>query len=983
MKKLLKLFLIIFIIFIVVFFGFITYLKNSINLNSLKQNINSSTALILEEHNKHYHFKDKELKFSINGQINIVFPFKLVINNIEIKNIQYKDVLINGNIKKIEIKLNIKDLLNKKITPKDVNILGSELYIDKNKLDDFYYKLEKVKKIVKLEDNEVFGVKDKLKSLLTSTNDNKVSEIEEGYKEVEIEEEIRYDLDNKKARLVLVDIINNLSKNLEIKKNIHFSNVFITIINNKNIEKELKNINGSIKFNDKEIKTEANFLLNNINGYLALLITNSGNKYNYNLEIKNNIQDNISIKLTNDNLLINNFKDINSNIEVNFNTQNLNNLIQWLFSANSKIYNVFNYKKQFTLKTNIIKNNKYYNIKNMVVDAEDIKLKSNINFTENNNNIVLDVEKINFDNFTINLYKSNFINEDKNINIYKYDTFDKLLSSLKTNETVDKEKITTFSLNIKELIYKNNILKDSTIEIEKNNKKYKIKKLNLNLKDLKIVAEEPKEQNGFYYNNLTITGENFDIISKMINADNIVKINKFSLNSNIFINDAIIYCYDYILKNDKNEIITNGNMEYSLKNNNNYIALTSNFNDLIINHEKKQVSTLKEKFLWLNNISSNVFVDLKINNLIYNEKKIQFNSKIHYYPGFIHLYDIQNITTNNFKNITGDILLGLGKKEPILNVNLSIEEINYKGDLINYVFNIEKYKNILLETEINKELENKYWIKKLFLIPTLEEINGQIDIKTNNILINNSHITDFNFISSIQNGILNLDNFKFNGFGGFTELKGSVDLKKSRNINLILTDTIYDIEEIFKLFSEKNNDSIKGTIGIGGLFRANGFNESVLLSSMNFSFKFISNNLYIKKLGLEELKRKLDLIYSDDVILNNFEANKIILNDSGTTFKNVEGNLSLTSGVNNLIIDSSTDSITNKLIFKIDNSGKTLIIDAINTSIITTKVGDTILPLYTMITFKEDFSNKAKLKINTEQIDEYIKKVKETKNKTN
>ena len=283
MKKLLKLFLIIFVILIIIFFGFITYLKNSINLNSLKQNINNSTALILEEHNKHYHFKDKELKFSINGQINIVFPFKLIISNIDIKNIQYKDVLINGNIKKIEIKLNIKDLLNKKITPKDVNILGSELYIDKNKLDDFYYKLEKVKKIVKLEDNEVFGVKDKLKSLLTSTNDNKVSEIEEGYKEVETEEEVRYDLDNTKARLVLVDIINNLSKNLEIKKNIHFSNVFITIINNKNIEKELKNIVGNIKFDNKEIKTEANFLLNNINGYVGLLITNADNKYNYNL----------------------------------------------------------------------------------------------------------------------------------------------------------------------------------------------------------------------------------------------------------------------------------------------------------------------------------------------------------------------------------------------------------------------------------------------------------------------------------------------------------------------------------------------------------------------------------------------------------------------------------------------------------------------------------------------------------------------------
>ena len=978
-KKILKIIFILIIIALLCGFGFLFYLKSSINTNLIKDNINNSILPVLQEYNKHYHFKDKEIRFNVRGSITISFPFKLIINDIDIKNIQYKDVLLSGNIKKVEIKLSPKDLLNKKISPKNVNIIGADFYVEKNKLDDFYYNVEKIKKVVKLEDNEVFGVKDKLKSLLTSTTDNKVSEIEEGYKEIEVEEKVRYELDNTKVRMMLIDIFTTLQKNnINLNYPLNFNNVFITLMNNKNIEKEFKNVNGT--FNPNKNEAKINFTLNNINAVLNILTKkNNDNEYSYTLKLINNTNDEINISLVNKNLLLNNFNDINSNINIDFKTENLNNLIQWLFSTNSKIYDMFNYKKNLSFKTNIVKTGQYYNINNMVVDAEDIKLKSSINFTETNNKIDLDIEKINLDNFIINIYKKSFAENDKNINIFKYNTFEDLLSSIAKTE--NNNKTTSFSLNIKELIYKNNILSNSKIEIEKNNEKYKINSLDVKLKDLEITASDIKEKNGYYYNDLLVKGNNFDILSKIINVDNIIKLNNFILESKIFINNDVIYFYDYSLKNDKNEIITTGNAEYSFKNNNNYIAIKSNFENLDILKEEKKVSTLKEKFLWLNNISNNVFVDLNIKNLNYNNKKMTINSKIHYYPGFINFYNISNITTDKIKNLKGSILLGLGKKEPIINANLSLEEIKYEGDLINYVFNIEKYKNTLLETEINEENQKKYWITKLFSIPTLEEVNGNINININNIYINNSIIDSFKLSTSLNNGLFNIIDFRFNGFGGSTELKGNIDLKKSRNFNLILTDTMYNIQDIFKLFSKKENDSLKGTIGIGGLFKANGFNESVFLSSMNFNFKFISNNLYIKKLGLEEIKNKLNLIYNDNVVLNNFDANKTILNDSGTTFNNVEGSIILSAGVNNLILNASTNSITNKLVFKIDNSGKTLIIDAINTSIITTKVGDTILPLYTVISFKEDFSNKAKLTVNTSQIDEYIKKVKETKAK--
>lgn len=956
--------------------GFLFYIRSLVDVNSIRSSINGNMSKTLQEYNNHYHFKNKNIAFNIKGQISVSFPSKLIINDIYIENIQYKDVLLNGNIKKVEVELNRKDLMKKVINPKNINILGANFYIDKNKLDDFYYNVEKVKKIVKLEDNEVFGVKDKLKSLLTS-DDSKNSEIEEGYKEIEVEERVRYDLDNSKVRFMLVDVFNTLKQSIKINNIVSFNNVFVTIINNKNIEKEFKNIICNIKFNNGNTNIKTSFVLNNINGFVNLEIKKEKeDKYSYNLTLSNNINDVINIKALNDNVFTNNFNDIDSSMELNLQTQNLNNIIQWLFSINSSIYNMFNYKKSLTLESKIEKTKEYYNIKDIKVNAEDIKLSSNINLSKTNNKIDINIEKIDLNNFIINFKKQKYSNDDANIKIFKYDTIDKFLSSIKKT---DLGSMSDFNLIIQELKYKTNILNNSSINITKENNVYKINKLDINFKDFNITASEPIQINDFYYNDLTITGDNFSFVSNLINAENIVKLSKFSANAKLIINDNTFYLYEYVLRNEKNEDITKGNMEYSLNNNNHHIAITSIFDNLSINVEKKQTSTLKEKFLGLNSISNNIFVDLKVNNLKYNDKSMVFDSKIHYYPGFIHFYNIKNISTDNIKNVTGQLLLGLGNKEPIINSSLVINEINYEDDLINYIFDVEKYKNILLETEIDKEKQQKYWVTKLFAIPTFEEIGGNINFKVNNILVNNSKINNLYFMSSINNGLINIVNFKFDGFGGSTEIKGSLDLKKSKNFNLILTDTIYDIEEIFRLFSKKENDSIKGKVGVGGVFKANGFNESVFLSSMNFNFKFISNNLFIKKLGLEEIRDKLNLIYTDETVLSSFDTEKLILNDSGTTFKDVNGRIALNQGVNNFVVDAKTDSISNKLVLKIDNSGKALIIDAINTSIVMTKVGETNIPLYSIITFKEDFANKAKLTINTAQIDEYVKKVKDTK----
>ena len=937
--------------------------------------MNNKIAEQIKTYNNNYHFKDKEIKFAIRGSINLSPSIKprIIINDFDMKNIQYKDVLLNMNIKKIEIGIDLTSLLNKKIVPINVNVSGVNAYTNYNKLEDFYYKTEKIKKIVKLDDNEVLGVKDKLKSLLTSTNDNQVPAVQEGYKEIEVEEKVKYDVDNSKVKLMLPELLNNFFSNGGNIPTINFNNAFLTITKDGNIQKEFKNISGFLNVKNGQLNSKINFILNNINGIFDLNFKDD----NYIISLQNNINDTLQLSFNTKNDV---FLDslINGNIKINLKTDNLNNLIQWVFPVNSKFYYMFDYKKPLQLVTTIEKNNHFYNFKNIEIKSEDLQAIANLDLNEKEDNIDVNIDKINLDEFIINLSDKNPNTKVENIDIFKYNTFDEFIAVAKLNKN-DTAKNKKINLSIKDLTKNNKNIKNLNINLVVENGIYKINKFDLNLDNLQVKSSEPQEVEGIFFNNLDITGSNFSDLSMALNVDKLFNLNAFSLNGKLLISDGILYFYNYNLKNEKNETISLGNFEYSLNNNNNYMAFSAHIKHLDIKTNPKKVNTLKEKFLWLNNITNNVFADITIDDLNYNNHKIKFDAKIHYFPTFFHLYDIKNITVDNVENITGQFLITLGKKEPIANFTLFIDKIIYEDNLIDNIFDIEKYKNTILETEIDKKLQSKYWVNRLFSLPSFEELNGNLQLKINSLFINNSEIKNLIFKSNISDGVLNIENFKFDGLGGSTEIKGNIDMKKSKNVNLILTDTTYNIEDIFKLFSKKEYDFMKGILGIGGTLKAKGFNPSVFLSSMNFNFKFISNNLFIKKLGLEKLKNDLTNLYRDDSLLANFQAGNVLLDNSGTTFNNVNGSAILASNINNFIVDAQAAGLSNKFVLKIDNSTNNTIIDMVNTSIVMNKVGDKNLPLYSLITFKEDFANKAKLVVDTSQIDNYVSKIRKTK----
>ncbi|MDR2777670.1 MAG: hypothetical protein LBB24_02800, partial [Rickettsiales bacterium] len=213
--------------------------------------------------------------------------------------------------------------------------------------------------------------------------------------------------------------------------------------------------------------------------------------------------------------------------------------------------------------------------------------------------------------------------------------------------------------------------------------------------------------------------------------------------------------------------------------------------------------------------------------------------------------------------------------------------------------------------------------------------------------------------------------------GGTTELLGIVDLRGSRLVNLVLTDTIYNIEDIIRLFMENDGSGgadFKGTLGIGGLLKGAGPAEAVFGSSLNMQFKFVGKSLFVKKIGFDDLRKKLSRVYMDKSLLK-MNVSEVLFNNSGTIFNDFDGLFTISGGICDLVINAKGDGTSTKMVLKIDNRNKDTNIDALSTSIIINRVGKIDVPLYLAIKFTENFAQKAQLEINTEQIDNYLKEV--------
>jgi hypothetical protein len=132
----------------------------------------------------------------------------------------------------------------------------------------------------------------------------------------------------------------------------------------------------------------------------------------------------------------------------------------------------------------------------------------------------------------------------------------------------------------------------------------------------------------------------------------------------------------------------------------------------------------------------------------------------------------------------------------------------------------------------------------------------------------------------------------------------------------------------------------------------------------------------VKQLGLKELQDKLKkLSHLGDGVSSyaaSIDPDKIILNGSGTTFREFYGNMAINRNVINLDLEATGEEYVNKLAAKIDNSQNKNIFNFSNVSSVILRVGSNIVPLHVAINFVENLNTKASMLIDTKQMQEYL-----------
>ncbi|MDR3079303.1 MAG: hypothetical protein LBU15_04700 [Rickettsiales bacterium] len=943
----------------------------------MRNQINDSLRAEIAEYKENYFLQNKDVRFSIDGKIELsMFPtIKLRVNNLNLSAVQYRNYSLNANVRKIELSPSFIGLLGKKLNITSATVSGVELTVVNDPLRDSYVKKETVKKMVKLGENEVVGLRDKLKTIFTGNSD-----IRDGYREVEVIEDRVVTVDNSKTRLMLL----KLMKTLEIsdasfsRGDINFSGMNIVYVSDGVARKEISSISGKLSLS-RQKKLEAGFVLNNVAGNLSLLLDGDGDSQKFEVKLTSDLLDEIGIEYSGNNLLAEDFANLTASYRMKLGTAGFNNLLQWILPTNSKFHYYVDYKKAVRLAMEVEQDKSSLRIKKFSLESEDLGASGSFSRAENWEELEVNVDNLNLNGITLNVMKTKTAVDQDKISIFKIRRSDELFDIIR-NTRVDSPIDSAVKINIKKMTKDSITLTDSLFDFEIIDGSYKMNNFVLNLNDMGIKVDNQREVNGFFISDLTVTGKNFDDIARFFNVPNSLGLKEFKLKSGVFVYNGTVYLTDYEVSGGNTKI--SGSVEYSIAGDSSYLAYIANLEEFSLNVGASKVLTMKENLLWLNNFTKNVFAELHIRKLKYNEKLsiTDVVTKINYSPGFMHLYNIENMNFDFAEAVSGRILLDIRGKNPVLGLDLRIKKIKVAGNLMGYVFDVEKYRNLILKEPVNPGNQSKYWVNKLFTIPKFDEIGGRINIIVGSILVNDAQLSDLSLSTSLEEGVFAIRNFKFNGLGGTTELRGLLDLKGSKVVNLVLTETTYSIEEIVKLLSGNSGEngsepSFKGTLGLGGLLKGGGPSETIFDASLDMQFKFVGRNLFIKSIGLDDLRKKLSMVYQDSSLLN-MKSREIILNGSGTTFGEFSGLFTIKGGITDLAMDAMGEGISTKLALKIDNRDNDTRIDALNTSIILNRVGKMDIPLYLIVKFTENFTQKAQLEINTEQIDKYLSEIK-------
>ena len=782
----------------------------------------------------------------------------------------------------------------------------------------------------------------------------------------------RLDFKIKQAKLY-ISLKNIILAKFRIRNiNVEQSN-FVLTENQNNTENNVINKLFESVDNENKIKLKnSSLLIKNINSDMELtdmnlnLVVSSENvdikgKLNSNkqpLEIKaeysKNKNNNIKTSIDFDSLAFNGDIKINGNAEkkeysgqINFNINSPQIFARTLFFKNTFIY-------QRLIDNSDLKLNSMFSFKDNIFEVKNINfIGNNINgggslifdFNENKTNKVnFNINNVNLDALIIKNFvgENNFnqnditIFENKQLLPPKEKYENKIVKSLKLNPT-------TFDIKAKSITINNNQLKNAELD-------FNYSKTN-GIEILKAVALLP---NNVYF---SITNEN-DTQKLLIKGQNFKKFLSFVRNIKYYGEDntsEFSFDGDISFKNDRifiknstfatKDLNAKNEIEVKFDKGVSFVALNSNIDNLNLNNfnfEKDRVNILKNRALFLNNFNINTILNLSIENLNFKDFQ-QKNSKLKIRLSSGKL-DIFNINLDN--KIFGDIYLDILPAQPILNISLQLENTSFD-------------KNINISN-------------LLFNYPSLDDFYGKILIIGRNLLYKNQLINDLKINSNIENGIIKIQNFSIDGFGGKCGIGGYFEYSFNKKINLTLNGCTANIKNI--LGALNNTENIEGLIGFSSVLYAEGQSKDLFNRSWVMKTQLVGSGITINNYGLAKLSSDLFKIQSDVELLKIINPQEILENkEEKTIFEKLSGNIQHTNTNNGQFsIDLSRPLINGKLFGTFDFKNNEFNYDMDANFILISGTLQKTIPLTILTKITKIAGNSIVINTNLKQVNEYV-----------
>lgn len=432
--------------------------------------------------------------------------------------------------------------------------------------------------------------------------------------------------------------------------------------------------------------------------------------------------------------------------------------------------------------------------------------------------------------------------------------------------------------------------------------------------------------------NIDSFGDNFENFVKIFKFnDKIIKkdlLKNYQINSRILMVPNQIILDDFYLSLNSGDAQIIGNVKIDDRYDNTKIYATleaANFNyDRYFNKfdfdQYKEPGGLFRRLIWLNEMMSIYDIDLKFDNLIYNNKAYT-DSKIGFLFGYgnvgLKYFDLRNLDNRYLGNFKIDV----GGKKPMINIDFMANGLKYFSKNWQKISENKDKKPVnILEDKSIKNYNNHPNIFEEFLqLPSLDGFDGKINIDINNSSFDNIDVSSLKIKSNIKDGVAEIKDLKSTIFGGYVNYKGSIGLKFNKNISGNIEAKSINLKNVFDIFKVNN---IAGTANIASSISFLASDYKQFIDSLNANVKFNINAPIIEKFGITQLVQKMFFhkIYQKE--LENPES--ILFNPANQSyFKNSNGQFIVNKGDLKYKVNATAPALTAIVSGKINlDSGK-------------------------------------------------------------